>query len=147
MDPKQWLTPERLRFLKFCVVGGLGVLVNEFVLWLCYSHLLHGLGSGSRLTWSGVIAIGVSIFTNFLLNDFWTWGDRAKRGRAHFFSRLGKYYIVATAAGVVQWSVLKLLTESFGVHYLLSNLAGILAGLVINFVVNNVWTFGAKETG
>jgi len=84
----------------------------------------------------------VAILTNFLLNDAWTWRDRRKAaGGAGFLVRLGQYYLVASVAGVVQWSLLKLLTESAGLHFLLSNLLGVIAGLAINFVVNNLWTF------
>jgi putative flippase GtrA len=105
-------------------------------------HAVARLLGGNRLTWSGIAAIGVAILTNFLLNDAWTWRDRRKaRGGAGFLVRLGQYYLVASVAGVVQWTTLKLLTESVGLHYLLSNLLGVIAGLAINFVVNNLWTF------
>ena len=179
------LTPERIRFLRFCLVGFSGVFVNEFVLWLCYDHLLVVLSpgaatthlhdlvaelgaaggapalaaesfaaylpaeftntnlflSGNRLTWSGFAGIFVAIFTNFLLNNAWTWRDRRQRGALPFLIRLAKYYAVASVAGAVQWTMLKVLTESFGIYYLISNLIGIAAGLVINFVINNLWTF------
>ena len=137
---------DRLRFAKFCLVGGSGVLVNKAVLWLSMEHLLLGLAPGPRLSWSGLVAIAVAILTNFLMNDAWTWRDRTRSdARDPFPVRLGKYYLVASAAGLVQWSLLKLLTESFGWHYLLSNLVGIGAGLVINFFVNHLWTFRKKE--
>lgn len=190
---RRQLTPERVRFLKFAVVGASGFVVNELGLWLCYRFALTGLtaptnealartlafggptaGSayfgalavgiaaqlipgefhavdrllgGNRLTWSGIASIGLAIFTNFLLNDLWTWRDRKKGRRVRFLVRLGQYYLVASVAGVVQWTVLKLLTESFGMHYLLSNLIGVIAGLAINFLVNNVWTFRNRPEG
>ena len=40
----------------------------------------------------------------------------------------------------------QLLTESLGWHYLLSNLVGIAAGLVIIYFVNNVWTFRVADS-
>ncbi len=185
IDITQHLTPERRRFLKFCVVGVLGFVVNESVLWLSFEHLLTGLSpgaattefasilasgggeepfarlafetaaplvppeftnttlffGGNRLSWAGIIAIAVAIFTNFMLNDSWTWRDRAKGAENPFVVRLAKYYAVASVAGVIQWTVLKVLTESFGIIYLVSNLVGIMAGLSINFLVNNLWTF------
>ena len=188
---RRLMTPERVRFLRFSIVGATGVVVNEVVLWLCYRFVFTGISgpanetlarllafggpeaaspffgalavglagrylpgsffrsdlflAGNRLTWSGITSIGVSILTNFLLNDAWTWGDREKGGRQRFYVRLGQYYLVASVAGVVQWTVLKVLTESFGLHYLVSNLLGILAGLVINFVANNLWTFRERR--
>ena len=139
---RQLLTKERLRFLKFCVVGGSGVVVNELVLIFGVEVLFSGLEPSVRLSWSAVLAIGVAILTNFLLNDAWTWRDRTRRPSSDgFLTRLLRYYLVAAVAGVVQWSVLKLMTESADLDYRLSNLVGIAAGLVINFFVNNVWTF------
>ena len=151
---RRLLTPERLRFLRFCVVGGSGVLVNQFVLWVFYEFVLSSV-SGSlvlfsgvawsfRLVWAGVLGWAVSVLTNFILNDRWTWGDREKGRLGHFFHRMGQYYLVASAAMVVQVLLLLVLTEQAGIHYLISNLVGIVAGLVINFVLNNIWTFRAK---
>ncbi len=142
------LTPNHWRLLKFCVVGTSGLLVNEAVLWLCQQVLYVGLDlddtflGGNRLTWSGATAIAVAILTNFLLNDRWTWGDREKKpGIRNFVLRLGKYYLIAAVAGTVQWLALKLLTEQAGLHYLASNVVGIVLGMMINFVANNAWTF------
>jgi putative flippase GtrA len=111
----------------------------------------------------------VSVFTNFLLNDFWTWGDREKRGHHHFFSRLAKFYVVSSVAASVQWGVSVatrsyLSLESIGVllaalgvvegdfaflgawntgsvRDILAILLGIAVGTGINYVANNIWTF------
>ena len=97
-------SPEMRRFIKFCVVAGSGVFVNMGILWLGVAILFTDLENAVAI--SGAVSIGVSILTNFLLNDLWTWADRPKRGIAHFFSRMTKYVFVASIAGVVQWGVL-----------------------------------------
>ena len=53
--------------LRFGVVGLSGVIVNQGLL-----MLLHGT-IGAPLLLSSLIAIEVSILTNFLLNHTWTW--------------------------------------------------------------------------
>lgn len=140
-------SPDKLlewRFFRFAVVGGSGVVVNMLMLWLGVTYFFAAWGE-STLGVAGAFAIGVSIITNFLLNDVWTWGDRDKHGLSHFMQRMGKYVFVASIAGVVQWVVLIALSKQLGIAYLLANLVAIAAGIVINYVANNAWTFKNKE--
>jgi dolichol-phosphate mannosyltransferase len=137
----RFLFGDNARFLKFAAVGAAGVLVNEGLLWLCSSYLLVALGRDLRILVGGAVAIGGSILTNFVLNDFWTWGDREKRGRTHFFQRLGKYYVVAAAAAGVNYGLLLLFWKVLGVHHLVANLIGIACAMVANFFAQNRWTF------
>jgi dolichol-phosphate mannosyltransferase len=136
----RWLAGDRARFLRFALVGGSGVLVNEGVLFLFADVLLRGAGD-LRIPVAGIVAIGVSILTNFVLNDAWTWGDRDKLGRLHFFQRLGKYYLVAAAAAALNYGLLLLLWRVAGMHHLVANLVGIAVAMVLNFFVQNRWTF------
>lgn len=62
------------RFLKFCIVGGSGVLVDMGLLYLLSDPRMLGMG----LTRSKIIAAEVAILTNFLLNDAWTFRDLSK---------------------------------------------------------------------
>mgnify|MGYP005858084913 CR=1 FL=1 len=122
-----------VRIVKFAIVGGLGILVNM--------GLLYIFTEAAKLNYklSSVIAIEISIITNFLINDAWTWKDRIKE---RFFSRMLRYHVSAgITATVFNWGLLVLLTEVFGVYYLLSNIAGISIGTISNYILNNFWTF------
>lgn len=135
------LLADNARFLKFAVVGGAGVLVNEGVLWLFADALLTAVASDVRIPISNLIAIGVSIGTNFLVNDAWTWGELEKRGRRHFFQRMGKYYLVASVAAALNFGLAMLFWKVVGLHHLLANLLGIAIAMLVNFFVQNRWTF------
>lgn len=137
----RWIFGDNCRFLKFAVVGGSGVIVNEGLLYLCADVLFASLAADLRIPLAGFIAIGVSIFTNFLLNDAWTWGDVAKRGRLHFFQRLGKYYVVAAVAAGLNYGLLLLLWRGAGLHHLFANLIAIPCAMVVHFFMQNRWTF------
>jgi len=146
-----WRHPGLVRFARFGVVGASGVLVNMGVFWVGTVVVFAGLTESSRNVLAGALAVVVSILTNFLLNDAWTWRDRRRGGRRGWWQRLAKYVAVATIAGGVQVGVLWLLSIPLGVHELIANFVGIGAGVGINFVVNNVWTFrgdgGTSEVG
>jgi dolichol-phosphate mannosyltransferase len=124
------------RILKFSVVGASGVFVNMGLL-----YVLTELASLHYLL-SGIIAIETSIVTNFLLNNAWTWGDRRTDV---FLYRLLKYHVSAGLTGILaNWLLLLLLTEVFGMYYLISNIIGIGVGMTSNFLLNDLWTFRAK---
>jgi putative flippase GtrA len=133
---------ESRRFIRFAVVGGSGVFVNEGLAALGLTVLFVGVANHDLAKHLSVLlGIVVSIFTNFLLNDFWTWGDRTKHGARHWFSKLSRYYLVAGVAGGVQWAVAFSLHAWLDWHILATNAIGIGAAIAINYHVNNRWTF------
>lgn len=129
------------RFLKFALVGVSGIGVNVCFLWLGKRYFFTELEAPWDFRAGLALAIGISIFTNFLLNDWWTWRDREKRGTRHWFLRVAKYYLVAAVAAGVNYAVALLFHEGLGVHYQISNLLGIACAMVINFFIQNYWTF------
>lgn len=167
------LSPEQRRFIKFLVVGASGVPVNLFTVFVAtlampaagFTPLRDRIAPWigvEKLTAEGVrdvvaylLGIVVSIFTNFLLNNFWTWGDRVAGGRTGFLQRLLKFYIVSALAACVQLATSTVLssflrgTELFALrfygeyclYHIVAPLVGILLGLFINFGINNLWTF------
>ncbi len=156
MNWKKLVSPERIRFVRFCCVGASGVLVNLAGVWMLQKELLVDviaaedtfLGASTLFAVSTLGGIVLSVFTNFLLNDFWTWGDREKRGHSDFWRRLAKFYLVSSVAGSVQWGVSVVAHASFGMAETLAILLGIGVGTGINYVANNTWTFRVpKDSG
>jgi dolichol-phosphate mannosyltransferase len=68
-------TLRQSRFVRFCVVGATGVFVDMGLLYLLSDPTTLGLG----LTRSKIMAAEAAIFSNFLLNDAWTFGDLAHK--------------------------------------------------------------------
>jgi dolichol-phosphate mannosyltransferase len=123
-----------MRFVRFGVVGLSGVVVNQGLL-----MLLHG-SLGAPLLLSSIVAIEISILTNFLLNHTWTW--RMSLRVPGLFRRMAQYHaaaVMAAFAGNV--IVLMAAVELFGVDYRIANLAGIAVGMLINFTAGEVWIF------
>ena len=124
-------------FFKFAVVGGSGVLVNMGLLYVLTRFL------GLRLEIASVIAIEVSILSNFTLNNLWTF--RKRDTHVPFWSRLLRYHLVTGLAGVVNYLVLLLLVKALGWHDMLSNLIGIAIGTIINYSLNSLWTWRVRS--
>lgn len=125
------------RIFKFAIVGMSGLVVNMGILYFLTEFL------NIVYIISSVFAIEISIFTNFLLNDLWTWRERIKK---RFLPRCIQYHITAgVTAFLANWLMLIFLTEVIGLYYLISNLIGIGVGMLSNFILNDLWTFGQND--
>lgn len=126
---------ELIRFLKFCAVGLSGVFVNMGLLWLLTEV------AGLFYLLSAAISIETSIISNFILNDYFTFRDRRSPQVKSILSRLLKFNLVSLAGLGFNMGVLWLLTEVFGIYYLLSNLCGIAVATLWNYLANTWWTW------
>ncbi len=127
-----------IRFLKFGTVGASGILVNTFFLWL--AHKVFDL----PLAVASVIAVAFAIMNNFLLNDYWTWNEKSREKHYPFFHRMWRYYLSASLGALINYVTLLVLSEAFGVYYLLANLIGIFFGMASNFTLGEFWVFKEK---
>ena len=131
------ITSKKLQeFIKFAIVGGSGVLVNMGLLFILTRFL------SVRLEIASPIAIEIYILSNFTLNNLWTFKKR--NTHVPFWTRLFRYHLVTGLAGIVNYVVLLLLVNNFGLHDLLSNLIGILIGTIITYSLNSLWTWNVR---
>jgi dolichol-phosphate mannosyltransferase len=127
-------TGEIKRFLKFIGVGLSGTLVNLGVLRLttAFTH------------WNDKVqlipGIEVSIITNFLLNDFFTFADRRTGKTVSFFGRLLKYNLIALAGAAINWGIAALLINA-GVNIYLSDFIGIVIAFLWNYFFSTIWAW------
>src|ERR687897_3509813 len=133
-----WYVPSAGRFWKFALVGASGVLVNLLTL----ITLVEYFDAGPTVAW--IIAVGLSILSNFLLNNAFTWRDVRHSSRIHFLLRGALAYPVAIvgigANFAVYYPLLKYVSEDFP-YYVLFNLLGIAAGTSVNFILSSRLVF------
>ena len=142
------------RFLKFCTVGASGVVVNL----ACLGVLADVIGLNQNV--SAALAIELSINTNFLVNELWTFRDR--RSRAGKPSRRWiKFHLVSAVGAALQWVTFVIanyvLAAGFAVDWSLaggadvgswiyvSQLTGIAVATLWNFFANFYWTWKQGE--
>lgn len=135
------LTPERRRFVKFCVVGASGVAVNMAFVWV---GLVVFAAAGPAVQKATASALGIllSVLTNFLFNDLWTWGDRDKGHRKRdFLARMATYYVASGLATLLQFGVAQALAQAASLNIYVAQACGIAVGTLLNYAANNRWTF------
>ena len=125
-------------FLKFSLVGLSGVLVN-----LGSFQLALGLGVHKFL--ASPIAIELSIISNFLLNNYWTFADRAMTGRRRI--RGLKYNLVSLTSLGLSYATFVLLSMLFpdAAPVVLQG-CGIIPATICNYLLNSYWTFRAGDS-
>ena len=128
-------TGELLRLIKFCMVGGSGIVVNQGLLWLLTES------AGFPYLLSATISIETSIISNFTLNNFFTFRDRRSPSVKTTLGRLLKFNLVSLGGLGINLGILLLLTEVFGIYYLISNLCGIAAAALWNYTLSTWWTW------
>lgn len=126
------------RFVKFGLVGVLGIGVNM----LAYALYHEAAGIADFLARG--LAIETAVLHNFGWNFFWTWRDRGNSLQV-FFARMLRYHGSTAIASfviplAVGWFADRALGEIPYANYI-SHLAGIGSGMVINYLLSDLWVF------
>jgi putative flippase GtrA len=139
--------------LKFVIIGTIGYLVNQIGLFLTYdtpllpflpapnADLHLGLFShrDARLLFASIIAVELSIISNFVWHEHWTFRDRRHHG--HWFGRLLRFNLTSLGSPIISVIAVNILVPYFGVNKYLANTIGVLLGLSWNWGANTriVW--------
>lgn len=130
---------EWTRVFKFGIVGLTGIVVNLGVL----MALVECLSLDKNL--ASLIAIEISIISNYIWNDLWTFGSVDNRKYTGRWQRLVAFNLVSIGGALINWVVFIGLTGWFTVYYPIAQLIGILVAFVWNFMVNRRVTWMRKE--
>ncbi len=114
MNDALWSLYDRLeRFIKFSLVGMVGVVIHFGLLYLLTENV------GLWYLWSAVIAITTANLNNYILNHLWTFKSK-RQYNTNLFRGWLKYML---AVGVTEGMYLGLIfwfTSILGLYYLLS---------------------------
>jgi dolichol-phosphate mannosyltransferase len=120
-------------FIKFCLVGACGVLVN-----LGLFTALLALGLNKFV--ASPIAIQCSIISNFLGNNYWTFKSRNLAGALH--ARGLRFNAVSILSLGISYLTFIVLARAFPyVPLLADQFIGIIPAMLLNYFLNSYWTF------
>jgi len=128
-----------IRPIRFLLVGVTGYGVSSLVLWIARYSL------GLPTVFAGVLAGIISTFTNFQLNDIFTWRDRRSRSVGEKVVRLLRYYSTTAAGMVISLAILVVLVDWVRLNLLLANFVAIGVGGTFNYVLHNIWTWRGAQ--
>jgi putative flippase GtrA len=139
---------ERVRFMKFAMVGALGAVIDFGVMNLM-THLFN-----MKLVIAGTISFTCAVCSNFVLNRYWTYPDSRSK---HILHQLGMFVIVSMAGIAFRIPILHYVEPPMAyavqkvtnfpdetAHFLAKNATLAFAiGVVMiwNFFINRYWTY------
>jgi putative flippase GtrA len=136
MTPHAWRSTVT-RWLKFNLVGGIGIAVQLLMLAL--------LKTGLHLDYlfATALAVEITVIHNFLWHERFTWADRAGAGFRRFLRFNLTTGLFSIAGNLL---LMKLLVGFAHVNYLLANGITITACSVVNFLVSDGFVFAPDRT-
>ena len=124
-------------FMKYSLVGVSGVFVN-----LGLYFLLTRYYEISELV-APLIAIESALISNFILNNFWTFGKRITQSRIRV--KFVKFHLVSGFSALINYSAFLTLFLFFGLYDILANLIGIGLAAIVNYLINSNWTWKGNK--
>ncbi len=119
--------------VRYGVTGCVGMLINLGSFQLLLEFGLHKFLASP-------IAIEVSIVSNFLMNNYWTFADRMLVGRKRI--RGLKFNLVALSTLAVSYATFVALSMLFPqVSPVWLQACGVLPAAALNYLMNSAWTF------
>ncbi|HVP64041.1 MAG TPA: GtrA family protein [candidate division Zixibacteria bacterium] len=128
-----------IRWLKFNLVGGIGILL-QLALLTVLSKLLHV----SYLV-ATAVAVELTVLHNFVWHERYTWKSISACGAHPLFSRLIRFHLGNGAVSIIGNLVLmKLFAGELHIPVLVANMIAITICSLVNFCLADRWVFGAE---
>jgi dolichol-phosphate mannosyltransferase len=121
-------------FVRFCMVGSFGVLVDMLTLYLLSDPTTLHWG----LTRSKIIGAELALLSNFLMNDAWTFAARigSNRGVRAKFQRFLKFNVLCSIGLLLNILILNVLFNRLGMNRYAANAVAIVLVTVWNYTLN-----------
>jgi putative flippase GtrA len=136
-----------IRWMKFNLVGAIGIVVQLAVLFLLKNVL------NFNYLWATALAVEAAVIHNFIWHERFTWADRTKLDRMQASSarssllRCFRFNLSNGAVSILGNLALMKLLVGFGhVNYLAANGIAIALCSLANFLVSEEWVFANPST-
>jgi len=125
---------KRKKIIRFIIAGGTAAIVNFSLLYF-FTDIL-----GFWYLLSSVLSFAISLFANFCLQKFWTFGDNDK-GKNILYKQLTIYVLLALFNLMANTVLMYILVDIFGLWYMLAQF--FIAALIAtwNFLVYKFFVF------
>jgi putative flippase GtrA len=134
---KRLIAPSTLvRWCKFNVVGGIGILVQFAALFLLKSVLHFNYLAATA------IAVEAAVVHNFVWHEQFTWADRVQRTWPRSLLRLLRFNLANGGVSILgNLALMRVMVGQGHMNYLLANAIAIVLCSMANFLVSETWVF------
>jgi len=125
-----------LRWLKFNLVGGIGIVV-QFASLILLKSVFH-----FHYLAATVVAVEAAVVHNFVWHEQFTWSDRVQTSRRQSLPRFARFNLTTGAVSILgNVALMKVIVGYGGINYLLANALAIALCSLANFLVSEEWVF------
>lgn len=118
-----------LKFIKYSIVGCISVLIyflSVFVLVELFDK---------DPIFASTLSFIIMTYISFLLNKKYTFGSNFS------YNQLWRFLVVSAIGFTLNFSIMYLVVNILSLHYVIGELITTLIIPIINFILNNYWTF------
>lgn len=120
-----------IKLLRFAVVGGLGIITDFFITWLCKE----------KFRWNKYVAnacgFSLAVTQNYFLNRYWTFQSQDQQ----LLMQFSKFLLISLIGLAANTILLMLLHDRAKLPFYLSKMLAILLVFCWNFTANYYFTF------
>ena len=125
-----------LRWLKFNLVGGIGIAVQFAALFA-----LKGIFHFNYLA-ATAVAVEAAVVHNFVWHEQFTWSDRVQASWRRSLPRFARFNLTTGAVSILgNLALMKVMVGYGGMNYMLANALAIILCSLANFLVSEQWVF------
>jgi putative flippase GtrA len=125
-----------LRWLKFNLVGGLGIAVQFAALFV-----MKGIFHFNYLA-ATAVAVEAAVVHNFVWHEQFTWSDRVQTSWRRSLPRFARFNLTTGAVSILgNLALMKVMVGYGGMNYMLANALAIILCSLANFLVSEQWVF------
>ncbi len=130
-----------LRWLRFNLVGGIGIAVQLAMLFLLKSILHFNYLAATAL------AVEAAVVHNFLWHERYTWADRVQASWRKSLPRLVRFNLTNGAVSIAgNLALMKIMVAAGHMNYLVANGIAIALCSLVNFLVSNAYVFDEESS-
>lgn len=132
------------RFFSFALVGGFAACVNLLGDYIIVNKMHFSNNTFVQNTVAYLIAMEISLFANFIPNDYFTFRDM-KNGRP-WIVRCLRFHVTASSGVLLNFLIYTCLSSFFNVPSIVALAIAILIVLFYNFAFHHLFTYRHKHT-
>ncbi len=124
-----------VRWMKFNLVGAIGIAVQMATLWLLTTAEVGYM-------WATALAVELTVLHNFVWHEHFTWADRGRSEGWDTANRLLRFNLTTGGISIGgNLLLMRLLVGEAHLRPMLANLISIAGCSLVNFMVSDRWVF------
>lgn len=118
------------RFLKYALVGFTGLIISNIVLFICLKYFEFSTANAVATS------IEVSIITNFILNNYWTFKENQLKGAWPLLRGIVTFHAICLSGAIINQAIAMKFSANNSMNVYFANAIGYIVAAIWNYAIN-----------